>query len=162
MPIRNITTDYTGRSKDISIASGVDPRIASPQKVTPSFGAVSSYCAGVQKLVQRFMIALTTVKGSQPEFPDFGTDLLKKISTSSLTTIGDLTHAFNFASASVVASFRAAQERAEDPGPEDEQLDTALLTDVEVTSSFNVSYKVSLYTKAGNTYDFLLPIPLSK
>lgn len=161
MPIRNITTDYSGRSKDINIAPSIDPRMTTPQKVSPSFGPVSSYCAGVQKLIQRFMIALVTVKGSQPAYPNFGTDLFKKISVSSLTTIADLTHAFNFASASVVAAFRAEQEAS--PGrPDDEQLDTALLTDVSVTANYEVTYRVALYTRAGNTYDFLLPIPISK
>lgn len=161
MPIRNITTDYSGRSKDINIAPSIDPRVTAPQKVAPSFGHVSSYCAGVQKLIQRYMIALVTVKGSQPAYPTFGTDLLKKISVSSLTTVADLTHAFNFASASVVSMFRANQETAVGV-PDDEQLDTALLTSVSVTANFEVTYRVALYTKAGNTYDFLLPIPISK
>lgn len=161
MPIRNITTDYSGRSKDINIVPNIDPKKTTPQKVALSFGRVSSYCAGIQKLIQRFMIALVTVKGSQPAYPDFGTDLLKKLSVSSLTTIADLTHAFNFASASVVASFRAYQEGITGV-PEDEQLDTALLMNVEVSANYEVTYRVALYTKAGDTYDFLLPIPISK
>ncbi len=161
MPIRNITTDYSGRAKDINISPTIDPSKTTVQKVTPGFGAVSSYCAGVQKLIQRFMIALVTVRGSQPAYPAFGTDLLKRISVSSLTTVADLKHAFNFASAKVVSDFRAYQ--AETPGlPDDEQLDTALLLDVTVSANYEVSYRVALYTKAGSTYDFLLPIPISK
>lgn len=161
MPIRNITTDYSGRAKDINISPNIDPTKTSAQKVAPGFGAVSSYCAGVQKLVQRFMVALVTVRGSQPAYPAFGTDLLKKISVSSLTTSADLRHAFNFASAKVVSEFRAYQ--AATPGlPDDEQLDTVLLMDVSVSSNYEVSYRVALYTKAGSTYDFLLPIPISK
>ena len=161
MPIRNITTDYSGRAKDINISHTIDPTKTTVQKVTPGFGAVSSYCAGVQKLIQRFMIALVTVRGSQPAYPAFGTDLLNRISVSSLTTVADLKHAFNFASAKVVSDFRAYQ--AETPGlPDDEQLDTALLLDVTVSANYEVSYRVALYTKAGSTYDFLLPIPISK
>lgn len=161
MPIRNITTDYTGRAKDINISPTIDPTKTSVQKVTPGFGNVSSYCAGVQKLLQRFMIALTTVRGSQPAYPTFGTDLLKTIAVSSLTTVADLKHAFNFASAKVVSEFREYQ--AATPGlPDDEQLDTALLLDISVTANYEVTYRVALYTKAGETYDFLLPIPISK
>ena len=161
MPIRNITTDYSGRSRDINIVPNIDPKVTTPQKMGLAFGRVSSYCAGVQKLIQRFMIALITVKGSQPAYPEFCTDLLKKISVSSLTTVADLTHAFNFAAASVIALFRSYQEK-QTGLPEDEQLDTALLTSVTVTKDYHVSYRVTLYTKAGNTYDFLLPIPISK
>lgn len=161
MPIRTITTDYSGRAKDINISPNVDPTKPSAQKVTPGFGNVSSYCAGVQKLVQRFMIALVTVRGSQPAYPAFGTDLLKRLTVSSLTTVADLKHAFNFASAKVVSEFRAYQADTPDL-PDDEQLDTVLLLDVTVSPNNEVTYRVALYTKAGSTYDFLLPIPISK
>lgn len=161
MPIRNITTDYSGRAKDIDITPTIDPTKTSAQKVTPGFGQVSSYCAGVQKLVQRFMISLVTVQGSQKSYPTFGTNLLKSLTVSSLTTLADLRHAFNFASAKVVSEFRAYQSATPNL-PDDEQLDTALLLDVSVNANYEVTYRVALYTKAGETYDFLLPIPISK
>lgn len=161
MPIAKVTTDYSGRKKDINISPGISPYTDKVQKVTPGFGSVSSYCAGVQKLIQRFMIALVTVRGSQPAYPSFGTDLLKTLTVSSLTTLADLRHAFNFASAKVVSEFREYQATQPDL-PDDEQLDTALLLDVKVTASYHVTYRVALYTKAGEVYDFLLPIPISK
>ncbi len=161
MPIQYVSTDYTGRAKDVNILPGIKPTTSVVQKVTPAFGAVSSYCAGIQKLIQRFMIALTTVRGSQKQYPNFGTDLLKRLTVSKLTSVSDLTHAFNFASARVVEAFRAYQQNTPNL-PTDEQLDTALLLEVKVTNTNEVTYRVALYTKAGNTYNFLLPIPTSK
>lgn len=161
MPIRNITTDYSGRSKDINIFPSVSPSKAGAQKVTPSFGKVSSYCAGVQKLIQRYAIALLTVKGSQAAYPNFGTGLVKQLNMSRLTNQPDLVHAFNFANAAVIGQFRAYQETTTGL-PADEQLDTAVLLSVTATANLEVSYRVALYTKAGSTLDFLLPIPISK
>lgn len=160
MPIAKITTDYTGRTKDINIFPAINPTIVGPQKVNPSFGNVSSYCAGVQKLVQRYAVALLTVQGSQPNYPNFGTALLKTLMVSSLTTQSDLSHAFNFANAIVVSQFRNYQKDAVEV-PLDEQLDTATLLSVTVSPGYDVTYRIAIYTNAGTTYDFLLPIPVT-
>ena len=161
MPIRNVTTDYSGRQKDISAFSVVNPLSPSRQAVTPTFGRVSSYCAGVQKLIQRYTIALLTTRGSQPAFPDFGTELLAGLAVSGLSTVSDLTHAFNFANALVVVQFRDYQSRASGI-PLDEQLDTAVLSSLTTTASFEVTFTITLYTMAGTTIDYLLPIPITK
>lgn len=161
MPIRNVTTDYSGRQKDINVYGALDPRSSSVQPVAPAFGPVSSYCAGVQKLLQRYAISLLTVRGSQPAYPTFGTDLLKTLNSSGVMTSGDLTHTFNFANASVISQFRAYQEA--NPGlPADEQLDTAMLLGVTSPRRGEVNYRIAIYTKAGETLDFLLPIPITK
>ena len=161
MPIRNIITDYSGRSKDINIFPTVNPRTKDAQPVVASFGPVSSYCAGVQKLIQRYTIALLTVKGSQPAYPKFGTNLLKQLAVSGIRTRADLTHSFNFANAVVIDQFRTFQKDSAGDHP-DEELDTCVLQDVTVTKNYEVNYRVLMYTKAGAILDFLLPIPITK
>lgn len=158
MPINKVTTDYTGRDKDINIFPVVSPLLQPKQTVTPSFGKVSSYCAGVQKLLQRYAVALLTVQGSQPEYPTFGTGLLRNVMVSSITTLSDLSHAFNFANSLVISMFRDYQSKHEGL-PLDEQLDTAILADITTTANYEVTFSVKIYTMAGNTYDYLLPIP---
>jgi len=66
MPISSTTTNYSGRKKDIHIFQGVDPSKVSD--INPSFGKISNYCAGVQKLVQRYAICLLTELGSQENY----------------------------------------------------------------------------------------------
>lgn len=161
MPIQKLTTNYTGREKDINIFPTVRPTVKGPQPTPGSFGKVSSYCAGIQKLAQRYLIALLTIRGSQPNFPNFGTNLLKQVNTGSVTTNGDLVHIFNFANVSVISAFRSAQEKAKNI-PMDEQLDTVVLNSVSVTVGNSVNYNISLYTNAGQTYDYVLPIPIQK
>ena len=161
MPIRNLTTDYSNRSKDINIFSPVDPTSTLARPVAPSFGKVSSYCAGVQKLIQRYAISLLTAVGSQPAYPAFGTGLPARMLSSNLTTLDDISHAFNFANAYVVNLFRRYQETAP-ATPLDEQLDTAMLISTTVDASRRLNFRVALYTRAGVTYDFLLPIPTTK
>lgn len=161
MAINKLTTDYTGREKDINIFPSVRPTVVGPQPTPASFGKVSSYCAGIQKLVQRYLIALLTARGSQAGFPDFGTELVKQVNVTSNVTNGDLVHAFNFANASVIRAFRDAQARLTTT-PADEQLDTVMLNSVSVTGGASINYNISLYTKAGATFDYVLPIPIQK
>ena len=61
----------------------------------------------------------------------------------------------------MVSTFRKYQESAPDL-PLDEQLDTALLLDISVSATRDLNISVALYTKAGVTYNFILPVPITK
>jgi hypothetical protein len=158
MPIGRIITDYTGRARDLNISlAGAVPTEA-PEPMSLAFGKVSSFVAGVAKLVQRYTVLLLTPQGSQPGYPDFGTGLPARLMSANLTTVGDLTHAFNFANAWVVSTIRTEQARAVER-PLDEQLDTAVLEGITVRGS-SLELRINIFTLAGETYDFLLPIPV--
>ena len=77
MAIAGITSDYTGRKRDISILQYPDAAILDAQTVTPSFGKNARFCAGVQSLVQKYAIILLTNLGSQEMYPNFGTNYLR-------------------------------------------------------------------------------------
>jgi len=151
------STDYSTRKRDIHIFQGVD--ITKPATITPSFGNISNYCAGIQKLVQRYAIALLTVIGSQPEFPTFGTDLLTELSNTNLTIDRTrLTHIFNFANFEVISAFRQYQANT-DGLLDDEQLDTATLQDIVVSNDGKVSLIVQIIPVAEDAITFLIPLP---
>lgn len=156
MPIDGTTTDYTGRKKDIHIFQGVDPYTT--KDIVPEFGKISNFCSGIQKLVQKYTICLLTELASQETFPDFGTTLLTKLNNRSLSlNKNDLYPIFNIASSKVVREFK--QYQAKNPTiPEDEQLNTALLENVVVTTT-QVQLQVRIYPMATPAVTFIIPLP---
>jgi hypothetical protein len=156
MPISGTSIDYSTRKKDIHIFQNVDVnKIAT---IAPSFGRISNYCAGIQKLVQRYTIALLTAIESQPAYPSFGTNLLTKLSNTNLTIDKTkLTHIFNFANYSVIKSFRTYQSNTEGL-PLDEQLDTAILQSITVTNGV-ASLSIQLFPVQQTAVTFLIPLP---
>lgn len=158
MPIGNITTDASGRTRDVSIFRGINPKGSAV--ITPTFGLVSQFCVGIQKLVQRYGIALFTIIGSQRDYPAFGTNFLSTLQTSNnILNQVNVQHIFNFANFEVVQSFRAYQATQTDL-PLDEQLSTATLINFSAVGD-TVSFNVQLTTMAGDTVDLVLPLPLT-
>lgn len=157
MPISGTTVNYSGRTKDILITGALNPLTAQPQPVTLSFGRVSGYCAGVQKLVQRYIILLNTVLGSQPDFKSFGTELHAALLSGRLSNPIEFQHTFNFANWSAVSTIKAWQ--ATNASPLDEQLSTATLVKFSIEGD-TLSAEVKLTTMAGDDVVFVMPLPI--
>ncbi len=161
MAISSITTDYSTRKKDVHIFNGVNPYTTEKHPITPKFGKVSAYCAGVQKLIQRYAISFLTAAGSQEFFPDFGSSFMNKAKTGYRgITKADIQHMFNFGSAKVIIEFRAYQSKHSDD-PLDEQLNGAVLTDCGVVGD-KLFLNITLETLAGDNIPFVLPLPHNK
>lgn len=146
MAVIGTSTDYSGRTRDLNISQGIHPTVAGSQPVTYTFGKNSSYLAGVQKLVQRYLILL------------FNTGLADQLRASKNSNTQDAVHIFNFLNWEVIQKLRDFQNK--NPGlPEDEQLAGSELQNLTVVSD-TISIKVQLTTKAGEDVVYLLPIPL--
>lgn len=159
MPIKSIIQDYTGRQRDINIAFGIDPSDPQRQIVNLSFGSISTFCAGVQKLIQRYMILFLTAVGSQPQFPNFGTEFASTLYSANLSSREDMLHTFNFANFSVLEVLKTYQSK--NPNlPLDEQISTSILNNLEVVGD-SLSVEIKLVTLAGDNVDFLIPLPLN-
>lgn len=157
MPIDSITTDYTGRTIDIHIFQGVNPK--GEATVNPSFGKISNYCTGIQKLIQRYTISLLSTIGSQVNFPNFGTNLLNTLNNGNYQlNIADLGHIFNFASAKVINELKQYQRT--NTVPDDEALDTAILNSVSYSNN-TVYFTVQIYPVQQPSVNFILPLPLT-
>ena len=153
--ITSVTTDYTGRQKDINIFGYKNPNTQTISTASLSFGRVSSYCAGVQKLLQRYTIALLTKLGSQTTYPDFGTDFTSSLESSQ--TSQDLQHALVFANALVISEFR--QYQAVNSGlPLDEQIQTVTINALTYTQGV-LYLNLSILTLAGDAVQYILPLP---
>lgn len=159
MPINGTSTDYSTRTKDIHIFQGVD--VSKVSNITPSFGKISNYCTGIQKLVQRYAISLLSELGSQPGFTDFGTNLVSTLlRSSSRMSKADVFTIFNFANLKVIKLFKNYQQKTADL-PLDEQLATAKLIDINVVNG-NVSLSIQLYPLTGEPVKFVVPLPTNK
>ena len=148
MAISGTTSDYTGRTVDLFISQGINPTNTNTlQPITYSFGQVSAYVTGVQKLVQRYVISLCN------------TGLLQQLQSNQSSNIQEATHIFNFASWDVVTAFQAYQQANPNPQP-DEVLSSATLTDLEINAGV-LNITVQITTTAGSPIIFVLPLTLS-
>lgn len=152
-----LSTDYANRKIDLHIFQGVKAPTAS--SITPSFGRISNYCTGVQKLIQRYTIALLTELGSQPSFETFGTSLITELnSSSSLLNRADLYPIFNEANAKVLNEFFAFD--LDNPSvPDDERLAGASVLSINSVNG-TVSISVQIFTQATDPITFILPLPI--
>ncbi len=155
MSISSVTTNYTGRKKDINIFGYKNPNVQTISTATLTFGRVSSYCAGVQKLVQRYTISLFTKLGSQTFYPNFGTNFVSSIENAQAQQ--ELQHDLVFANAIVISEFR--QYQAVNPDlPLDEQIQTVTIN--EISYAEGVLYlNLSILTLAGDSVQYILPLP---
>lgn len=158
MPISGISSDYTGRLKDISIFQSPDASIVGPQDIAPSFGGTAKFCSGVQKLIQRYAIILLSDAGSQFNYPLFGTAFMSTIKAG-ISPVDKLAaiQIFSLASYRTVTFLKNYQ--AEHPEiPLDERIARADVINVELYGSY-AAFDVRIYTEAGDSVKFLVPLP---
>jgi hypothetical protein len=158
MAIAKITTDYTGRKKDISILQYPDASKPEAQDVSPKFGKTPRFCAGPQKLVQRYTIILLTNLTSQINYPDFGTKFLYTLKAGISPTDKLMARQiFQLASYSTVNTLKAYQVSTF--VPPDESVKSAVLRSISLYGGY-VSFDVVITTDAGSSIDFLVPLPI--
>ena len=158
MAIAGVSTDYTGRKKDISILQYPDALLVGPQTVLPKFGKNARFCAGAQKLLQKYAIILLTNIGSQPNYPDFGTSLMYKLRTG-ISPVDTLQAAqvFRLASYAAVNTLKAYQIEHQEI-PLDERIVDATLSDISLYGG-SAAFSVTITTEAGDNLEYLIPLP---
>jgi hypothetical protein len=158
MAVTGISTDYTERSKDISILQYPDATLTDPQTVLPQFGANPRFCSGVQKLLQKYTIILLTNLASQPNFPDFGTNFLYTLQ-GGISPVDRVraSQIFILASFAAVTALRKYQV-ANPTIPADEKIVRAELLGLELYGSY-VGFSVNIITEAGENISYVVPLP---
>ena len=147
MAITGTSTDYTGRSVDLYISGSLQPLSSNAQQVTYTFGDPSQFIAGVQKLVQRYVISLVN------------SGFIEQLVGTSNNNVSYAKSVFGAYNWSVVQTFKSYQ--VANPNPNlDEQLDTIQLLSVSTKSSDSVEFSLRLVTQAGTSVVFILPLPL--
>jgi hypothetical protein len=172
MAILGVSTDYTGRKKDISLLQYPDPTLTpasvtsisfsqaltAKQTVFPKFGKTTRFCAGTQKLIQKYAIMLLTALGSQPHYPEFGSSFIPDINAGIPSTSRLLAEQyFSFASYKVVGDLKTYQ--IDHPEiPEDERILSAELLALSTYADY-VAFNVAITTEAEDSIVFLVPLP---
>jgi hypothetical protein len=158
MAISSKTYDYTGRKKDISILLSANPSVVGKQQVTVGIGKKGKFCAGIQKVIQKYAVILLTNLKSQENFPDFGTSFLYSLN-SGINPIDKIavTQLFNLASYKTVNTLLDYQIVTRGI-PDDEKIDKAYLRDI-VLSYNTVSFDVQIEVASGDSTSFLIPLP---
>lgn len=158
MAIAGVTSDYTGRKKDISILQYPDATLVDAQTVNPKFGKNSRCCAGVQSLVQKYVVILLTNLGTQEKYPGFGTDFMYTLQAGiSPTDRLMAAQIFHLASYKAVNTLKEYQQEHEEI-PLDERIVNATLTDISLRGGA-AGFDVTITTEAENTIQFIIPLP---
>lgn len=147
---------YTDRKIDLHIMQGIDP----PNKsaITPSFGKLTNFCTGVQKLVQRYVISLLTELTSQPTFTDFGTALVSTLTaTSSRFNQADIYPIFNAANAKVKNEFKQ-YDILNQPPLDERLLNAELVSVLAINGGVNLNINIKTFSQTDVT--FVLPLPV--
>jgi hypothetical protein len=157
MAIKGTSTDYSNRKIDIHVFQGVNAPKNSD--ITPSFGRISNFCTGVQKLIQRYTISLLTEIGSQLNYPEFGSSLIVSLTSSSnVYNRADLYALFNIANDKIQSEF-LAYDATEDIS-DDERLRNVRIARIESTADGGVAIRLELQTFAGSELIFVVPLPI--
>lgn len=114
--------DYVGRLNDLCILDGVeDPN------VELRLDLFNSMCTGVQKLAQKVISLLLTVKGSVLGEPDRGTDFLADLYANRFQTATDVGVAFGAAVLDITNQLNAVTT---DETPDDEVIESIIVQSV--------------------------------
>lgn len=158
MAITSISSNYTGRSKDISILQYPDASLSDAQIVLPQFGQNARFCTGVQKLLQKYVIILLTNLKSQPSFPGFGTDLLYTLQ-GGISPVDRVRASQIFILASFAAVTELKKYQIANPTiPDDEKIVRAELLNLDLYGGY-VGFSVKVVTAAGENISFIVPLP---
>jgi len=147
---------YVGRTFDVAVLAGV--RTTGETQLQQELfgeGNTGAACTGIQKMVQRWLIEFSTIRGSMGwHLADRGTDFMLRVQKGQLRTEADVQAAYT------AAAVQARQNLTnEDTGgePADERFDFSSLNSITIGGGALQLY-ITLHSVAGTTYDIILPI----
>lgn len=148
--------DYVGRTADLLVFHSTDENVNLPvtQAIVPA-GRYSGYLTtGIQKLTQKFLLALLTIRGSKQYKPLDGCQFMADVRRGRWRTVADVRQSFYSALVDVKRQLQL-DENAETP--EDEQYAEASLDDVKLTWP-DASLTITLVSAAGTSRTFVAPL----
>lgn len=155
--VDRLPPEWAGRSVDWNVHHGVRPGMLAPLVGSLERLGRGWLVAGMQKLVQRYLLLLLTPQGSMPYLPRRGTSFIALLRNGWVRTPSDLRAAFAISQTELLPQLRALEQRGDPP---DERLASATLVGVELAGDHAI-LRIQLRSQAGDTTTFLLPIALS-
>ena len=155
------SADYTGRKVDLEIFQTENPpALLKELSLTMTSGNVSRKVAGIQKLVQRYMLTFFTAQGTVPLRPDYGASFMQAVALGLMQSRTAIVQYFSFANVEVAQQLKFQDQTIEGEAlPDDEKFARAYLMDYAVDStSARLYLKVKLESLAGDAFTFVLPV----
>ncbi len=148
------TTNYYNRSIDLSVFQGVKESgmVTVDQSLFNNGGEV---CTGIQKLIQRWLVAFLTPEGTVKFHPERGTEFLSE----SVNFRNEMEAETEFYLCNSDACDQLREEEDSDM-PDEERIDSVELKSV-VVSATGFSLSVKLTSLAGESTPLILPITIN-
>lgn len=154
--------NYSGRLVDIELLQDItNPSTAMQHVQITNVGATPKYVTGIEKVIQRYTVALLTVLGDVHFAQSFGGPLIGALMRGTVSNISYLGNVFGITSASAIQALATDDQNTKIYGtiPADEQIVSAVLTDSNVDyNTGTVALSVTITTAAGSNYDFVVPV----
>lgn len=148
--------DYVGRTHDLLAFHGAAPgrSVQLEEALVPADGRGGYIVAGIEKLVQRFLLALLTITGSKANKPTEGCQFLLDARRGRWRTSADVYQSFY---ASLVDVKRQLQLDEDDDTPADETYAGATLEEASIDWP-TARILVRLNSAAGTARTFVAPL----
>ena len=155
------TMDYTGRTVDLEVfQTEAVPAERLRLELTAASSGKHRRVAGVQKLVQRYLLTLLTSKGSVRYMPERGTKFMAYVAGGLLQSRTDIVQYFAFSDSDAAAQLKSQDASQEGQGlPADEKYSRSYLMDYLIDPAAARLYlKVRLLSQADTAYTFVIPV----
>lgn len=153
--------DYIGRTVDMLLYdSATEPLTTNPVPAQPGLvqpGGSGALTTGLQKLSQRFLLELLTVRGSLVYLADRGTTFLLELRSGQLRTTADVMDAFARAEHYARGPLRREQS---DTDPADERYQKAELL-AATLSGDRLSLRIRVISAAGSDAVIIYPLRIN-
>lgn len=153
--------DYAGRQVDIELLKSIRGPVAL-QRVDVDVGAGGTprIVAGIQKAVQRYAHLLLTTLDDVKFRPELGGRLVSALQSGTVSNRGYMTHLFVIASSAALRAMNADDAlESMGPAPDDERVESATLSSLDIDySTGTVSFEVTISTRAGTSYTYVIPV----
>lgn len=156
----NTTYDYTGRKVDLEFFQTENPPMASKAlTMTMTDKGTHRRVAGIQKLVQRYLLIFMTPKGSVLHAPGFGVDFMSAVNRGLLQSRTNVVQYFALSNMDASQQLLAEDDSAVNSSlPDDERYSRSYLMDYNIDTSQSKLYlKILIESRAGSTYTFVVP-----
>jgi hypothetical protein len=159
------TTDYSGRQVDLEFLQTIEKPVGQTA-VTKSVALKQpKMVAGLQKLIQRYVVLLLTRLGTVYLAPDQGSRFLDRILRGGGRSGGYIEQTFAFANSDVIDQMRSEDNLEDTYGPtsDDERIDTAVLLDYSVDfATSTLSLRIFLESVAGQSVTYVVPVTVPR
>jgi len=153
--------DYVNRTVDMLLYdSPTEPFTQQAVQMLPGLvqpGQSGALTTGIQKLAQRFILELLTVRGSLRYLPDRGTSFLAELRSGQLRTASDVIDAFARAEHYIRGQLRREQSETD---PADERYRMAELLNATHNGD-RISLRVRVVSDAGEEATIIYPLRIN-